>query len=389
MAKNPDPLSRALRRVINSTNISIRTTPSKEKMMGLRVLVLAILSFYACSFVQAQEDLPKLSWQSQQSGSDASLRGLWIVDQHVAWASGSGGTVLKTVDGETWRKVSVPGADQLDFRDIYAYDDQTAVIVNAGQPAVFYRTENGGKDWSKVYQHPHEKSFFDAIVAIDDNRLLAMSDPVDDRILLVESLDQGKTWKELPASRRPPKLDGEAGFAASGSNMIVDPRTQFVYLALGGHEPDQEAAESRILVSRDHAKTWQVLKVPMKRNPSSGIFSMTCLPSGACVAVGGNYLDPEDRSGHIALSTSENSSLFQVPENGTQGYRSGVTFTAVGDKIALIAVGPDGSDFSWDAGMNWKPLSDQGFHAVKSAADGTVWASGADGRIAKLNQTKN
>ena len=61
-------------------------------------------------------------WVLQESHSTASLRGIHAVSKDVAWASGSGGTVLRTVDGGAhWMTCAVPdgakdGAEKLDFR---------------------------------------------------------------------------------------------------------------------------------------------------------------------------------------------------------------------------------------------------------------------------------
>lgn len=363
--------------------------------------ILVAVVFLVVSPWAYSQEMPKLSWQLQESGSTASLRGLCVVDENVAWASGSGGTVLRTQDGgRSWKDVSVKDADEMDFRDVHAFDENVAVIVNAGQPAVFFRTTDGGKSWKEVFRHENESSFFDAVAAINSDHLIAMSDPVDDRILLVESLDRGETWKELPADRRPEKLEGEAGFAASGSNMIVEKDTGNIYLALGAHVEGKEAETSRVVVSRDSARTWEAFNVPMKRNPSSGIFSLICLPevpgeflidgaaqdtfNGVCVMVGGNYLDPEDDSNNVAVGPFGETNNILVPTKKTRGYRSGVTHTFMGEMPIVLAVGPDGTDISYKYGTDWQAFSDEGFHAVKSTQNGVVWASGADGRIAKL-----
>ena len=67
-------------------------------------------------------------WVPQPSGTTARLRGLSVVDERVAWASGAGGTVLRTVDGgATWRRRVVPDAERLDFRDIEAFDERDGV----------------------------------------------------------------------------------------------------------------------------------------------------------------------------------------------------------------------------------------------------------------------
>src|SRR5438067_9738060 len=71
-------------------------------------------------------------WTVQTSGVTARLRGVSAVSERVAWASGSGSTVLRTMDGGlSWQKLSVT-TDVLDFRDIDAIDAQTAYVLGAG-----------------------------------------------------------------------------------------------------------------------------------------------------------------------------------------------------------------------------------------------------------------
>ena len=61
------------------------------------------------------------------------LRGLCVVDSRVAWASGTAGTVLRTIDGGlSWERRPVPGAEALDFRDVQAFDDRTAFALSIG-----------------------------------------------------------------------------------------------------------------------------------------------------------------------------------------------------------------------------------------------------------------
>ena len=50
----------------------------------------------------------------------------------------------------------------------------------------------------------------------------------------------------------------------------------------------------------------------------------------------------------------------------------------------MIAVGPNGSDYSSDGGRTWSPLNGPGFHTL-SVVPGTrtVWAAGEKGSIAK------
>src|SRR5438477_10697578 len=71
--------------------------------------------------------------QAQNSGTDAQLRGISAVSPKIAWASGTKGTVLRTEDGgQTWKNVSVAGAEALDFRDVQAFDAQAAFVLSIG-----------------------------------------------------------------------------------------------------------------------------------------------------------------------------------------------------------------------------------------------------------------
>ena len=320
----------------------------------------------------------------QDSGCQASLRGLCVVSEKIAWASGSAGTVLRTVDGgKTWQQCSPKNSEKLDFRDIHAFDDQRAVIVNAGQPARFYLTKDGGKSWKKTFQHPSEKSFFDAVSFWDDKHGIAMSDPIDDRVLLIETLDGGASWKELAPERRPKKQRGEAGFAASGTNMRVF-GDDTVMIGLGGAEKEQEEDSSRIVISRDRAKTWTAHNVPMPRNESSGIFSIAFSDAKNGIAVGGNYSKPKIVRGNMAVTGNGGRTWTKTKGKPATGFRSCVVFgkSKIGKPIG-IAVGTSGTDVSIDGGKTFANVSSEGFHAVQFTPNGKrAWASGADGKIA-------
>lgn len=49
-----------------------------------------------------------------------------------------------------------------------------------------------------------------------------------------------------------------------------------------------------------------------------------------------------------------------------------------------IAVGPTGSDISYNAGRTWHRFDTGSLHGVQCTRDGACWASGADGRVARL-----
>ncbi len=325
-----------------------------------------VLVWATLSFAQTPD------WSQFQSPSKASLRGLSPISDQVCWASGSGGTWLKTEDGGvSWQSGTVAGLDTVDFRSIHAFDAQTAVVASAGQPAVIYRTEDGGKNWQKVHQEGGE-AFFDAIQFVDTQRGYVLGDPIGGKWMILETLDGGRSWHSL--ANLPDAVPGEAAFAASSSSLLVEAKGLVV--ATGGK------------VARLHrydfdSKTWTVRELTdmLQGEPSQGVFAVTSLPGeGGLVLVGGDYLKPEYRIanallvlGEVTISTSK----------GPGGYRSGVAYLQ--EKGWVVAVGPSGSDFSTDGAHSWKPLSKTGYHAVKAAPGGkALWASGGQGRLGKL-----
>ena len=136
-------------------------------------------------------------WIKQNVNTTASLRGLSVVSEKIIWASGAGGTVIRTIDGgKTWNVIVVPGAEKLDFRDIEAFDANTAYVLSIGngESSRIYKTTDGGKTWNLQFKNTNEKAFFDAIACWDRNNCIAMSDPVDGQFPIISTTD-GKNWK--------------------------------------------------------------------------------------------------------------------------------------------------------------------------------------------------
>src|SRR3954466_5574909 len=99
---------------------------------------------------------PAPSWRLLDTGSTARLRGLAAVSARVAWASGTGGTVLRTVDGgRTWRAVGPPDTAALRFRDIGAFDAEHAVALSIGNgdASRVYVTDDGGRTWTETFRN--------------------------------------------------------------------------------------------------------------------------------------------------------------------------------------------------------------------------------------------
>ncbi len=327
---------------------------------------------------------PSKVWQVQPSGVSASLRGLSVVNEKVVWASGANGTVIRTVDGgTTWTQLTIAGAEKLDFRDIHAFDDQVCLIINAGSPGLVFRTDDGGKTWAEVYRNDAKTIFFDAMSFWDTQRGIAFSDPQDGQLFLIETSDGGKTWASFPVDRRPQMHPGEAAFAASGTSMAVMD-DQSVWIATGGeHGPDNEAS-SRVFSSVDGGKSWYVATTPIASTESAGTFSIAFANANHGVAVGGDYKQPNNRSGNIAITDDSGRHWRAIEGESPSGYRSAVAVLNLNFEAHFVAVGPTGTDVSSDWGNSWRQVDATSLNAIAFTSNGSAgWSVGGDGTVAK------
>jgi len=99
-----------------------------------------------------------------QQGRSTSIRGLSVVDDSIAWLSGSKGTVAITRNGgKTWDWQQVKGFEKADFRDIEAFSAKEAIIMSSGTPALILKTTDGGANWNVKYKNTDTAYFFDAM----------------------------------------------------------------------------------------------------------------------------------------------------------------------------------------------------------------------------------
>ena len=285
-----------------------------------------------------------LSLTSLDSGVNASFRGLSVVNNSVVWVSGTGGTVLRTVDGgANWENVSVPNMDKTDFRDVEGFDKNTAIVMGIASPARFYKTTDRGQNWKLVYFDDREKVFFDGMSFWNKRNGIAFSDPVNGRHLLIRTTDGGDTWEEIPADGIPEKLDPEFGFAASGTGMPVKGRNT-VWLGMGG-------IKSRVFKSENGGLNWSVAETPVVHGgQSTGIYSVAFKNKKVGIAVGGDYMNQAIQN--TMAHTQDGGITWNLPEKQTHQYRECVAHYRGN---TFFAVGPSGFDRTTDNGKNWAP----------------------------------
>jgi photosystem II stability/assembly factor-like uncharacterized protein len=339
-------------------------------------LLVAVSTLVATSLAFASGSNRSYSWQLTPTGSTASLRGLSAVSERVAWASGSLGTVLRTTDkGATWQSVGPPGTEALQFRDIEAFDANTAVIMSiGGTPDAFriYRTTDGGQTWTLTFQNTEPTAFYDCMAFFDNHRGLAMSDPIGGEFRIIATSDGGRSWQIVDADM-PPALPNEFGFAASGQ-CLTTAGGRDAWFGTGG------STVARVFHSSDRGQTWTVSSTPMLSGPTAGINALAFRDTEHGLAVGGDFAAPTVAPRSLALSDDGGDSWELVADAPNQ-YRSGATWVTETD---AIVVGLTGSDVSFDQGRTWQPFDSGSFHTVDCAGGFACWASGASGRVAFL-----
>lgn len=304
------------------------------------------------------------------SGRKTSIRGLSVVDNNTFWASGSNGSVARSTDGGktiTW--MIVAGYEKRDFRDIEAFDSNTAIIMAIAEPAVILKTKDAGKSWYKVFEDTTKGMFLDAMDFDERGYGVVIGDPINSFAFIATTRDNGEHWNKYSTEYL--LAPGEAFFASSGTNVKIYPTRHnealFFAFASGG-----------IVSNYYFLKT----NLPLiKGKESTGANSLANWGEGKWIVVGGDFTNDKDTIGNCALS--DNMGLtWNKPTAPPHGYRSCVEFITE-DK--LITCGTSGVDISNDSGKNWMLISTQSFHVCQRAKSGNkVFLAGGNGKIAVL-----
>jgi len=356
-------------------------------------------------------------WVTEQSGTTAGLRGIHAVNADVAWAGGTGGTILRTVDGGgTWQRCATPpNSAKLDFRAVWAWDAKTAIAMSSGpgDQSRLYKTTDGCASWKLLFTNPDKDGFWDAMVFGDRQDGMILGDPtLDDdpnrtgahprlEMTILTTSDGGTSWlREITpgmplAGNGLVVPEGTGAFAASNSSLFLEDHQ--AWFGLGG------TGGARVFIGDSYGlepwpcggcvlprmlpkRIWFTHSVPAPLaggTDSSGVFSLDWRKVGApgypsiLVAVGGDYSMPNDSTGTAAWSI-DGGNHWTASAHPPHGYRSAVEW----DRLLgpWITVGTNGSDISYDDGKSWVPLDNGNWNALS-----LPWVVGPDGRIAKLD----
>jgi len=333
----------------------------------------------------------------QISGTANRLDAVSVVNEHVAWASGRNGTVVRTIDGgATWEVHVIPGAETLAFRDIDAFSKDVAfVLSNNNTPnARIYKTEDGGQTWILHFQSPIAVSFYDCFAFWNQRNAIAVPDGENGHFDVIRMTD-GHTWENI-GDLFPPAQPGEGFFPASGT-CITTHGGRRAWAVSGG------AAHPRVIATTDRGDTWKSYDIPIGGTPSSGGLSIAFRDNHHGIIGGGEVAAPTVFQSNFARSRDGGKTWELTTAAPLAGPIFGVAYAkhsgggsddcddddhdhGRGHDVRVVATGPGGTAWSPDEGDTWQPLSGlTGLVSVGFGSPHTGWLVGTTGQIVRID----
>ncbi len=317
-----------------------------------------------------------LQTAEQTSGTAETLIAVSIANRTTVWASGLHGTYTHTADGgTTWQAGRVPGGENLEFRDVYAVDYNTAYLlsVGPGRLARIYKTEDGGAHWLPKLMNLDSAVVWKGLAFWNAMLGVAMGDAVAGEFLTMTTIDGGNTWRRNPGMSLPAALPNERSSAVSGTTLIAGRNSRAWFGTTRG----------RILRSTNLGKSWKIGFVPVTRDDTLGIVSIA-------------FRDKERGMAFAAHANSPTDTLIAATEDGgetweTRALQPAMTSIAAGAYVpdltgpTILVVGPTGISFSRNNGKKWSHVRDGDYRSVVFYGADQGWAVGPNGRITKLS----
>jgi photosystem II stability/assembly factor-like uncharacterized protein len=266
------------------------------------------------------------------------------------------------------------------FRAI-AQNSTSIFLVSTDKPSVIYKIEKEENKISKVFEDTNPTAFYNGIQFWIEYEGITMGDPKNQCLSLVVTRDGGLTWDKVDCSNVPKTAEGEAGFAASNSSLIV--KGDNTWVVTGG-------TKARVFFSKDKGKTWSVHDTPMIQGKSmAGIFSADFYNDSIGIIAGGDYENQNNNTKNKALTINSGQSWSLLADGQGFGYSSCIQFVPESGGILIVSVGPQGIYFSNDIGGFWKKISnDTDLHTIRFVDERNAIAAGKN-KIVKLKFTSN
>jgi len=319
----------------------------------------------------------------QVSGTTALFQAVSPVSDRVVWVSGHKAAWARTVDGgATWQAGTVPGDTTLQFRDVYAIDENAAYLMSSGtgKASRIYFTKDAGKTWTLQYTNPDSAGFYDCMAFWDRDHGLVTGDEVDGQAVVLSTADGGAHWARIPSATLPTPRPNEGSFAASGLCLItLGDRHAWISTGAG--------LIARVFHTADRGKSWSAAETPVTHaNATSGLTSVGFRDSLNGIVVGGDVGKADTFTDNVATTHDGGKTWALAGRPRISGGLYGVSYVPGGKTV--VAIGPKGANYSLDEGATWKDLDTRAYWSVGFAPNGTGWMVGPGGRITRIEFRK-
>lgn len=338
--------------------------------------LLFIIFLISCQNEKKMDNSTEIQPTFENFSINSSIRALAAVDSETAWFAGSGGKWGFTEDGgKTWTIDSIQHQGKYpEFRSIVVNDD-AILILSVASPALLYKSTDKGKNWNLMYQEDDTLAFYNSMTFANEQVGFAVGDPQDSCLSLLKTTDGGDTWIKIRCDKLPATEAGEAGFAASNTNVVA--HGENVWLASGGKK-------ARIFHSSDLGESWNVYETPIVQGGKmTGIFSAAFYDDKNGVIWGGDW-EQQDQNTLNKAKTTDGGKTWELMSDGyAPGYQSCVQYVPNSNAQRMISVGSPGISYSADGGDTWQSLSNEGYYTIRIADENTAWLAG-NGRVARM-----
>jgi len=237
---------------------------------------------------------------------------------------------------------------KLEFRSI-AQTSKNIFLLSVGNPALLYQVSKKDHKVKLVYKEINTKVFYDSMQFWNDKEGIAIGDPTEDTFSIIVTRDGGESWTKLLSDKLPTNAQGEAAFAASNTNIVIN--GDETWLVSGGKK-------ARVFYSPDKGKTWKVTETPIVQGKTmTGIFTADFYDSKHGFIAGGDYDLPNKKSGNKAFTADGGKTWQLIGQDMGFGYASCVQYVPGGNGKEIVCVGSEGIQYSQNGGENWTQLS--------------------------------
>lgn len=315
------------------------------------------------------------------------LRGLSPVTDTTIWVCGNYGRMGRSLNGgKNWQWTVPKGYEKSDFRDIEAFDENHAVVMASGYPAVVLYTEDGGTNWTEAFRSDDTLAFLDAIDFWDAQHGVCIGDWLNNQPYTLLTADGGKSWQltnNFSIGRM--ETGTVASFAASGTCVRTffgekDERC-FMY-AIGG----TNTGIIKACPDKKNNYVYDFISIPYETTTQAqGLFSLCYDAERQDIWVtGGDYSLPSFGFSGVYRMQEKG---FSIAQDEVKGYRSCIEFFKGKQHPMVISCGLNGADVcAHDTkNMYWKTITTIPLNtAIKAKTGNTVFLCGPQGTIYKL-----